>query len=504
MSTIPSFKGNEVTGIKRDEWMLPPSQRSGTDDSGRASPNFEVDFFSSLGRVKEQPERLQEKAKASTDAATGKLRPSEREINLQFKAGKALDEYDTPAPGTISEAKEFGSPGYQWRMMKLRRVHERATNEGRPLEDVALEQYNGLAAFEQAQAEQRWLQNGKGTSLHNSLPSSEGATTGIMLHDMPSSARTNRPSNGLQRPGPFRKPGSSSLLSSRTSTPVLSPAPVALQREQSSSSQASSQDHPQAHTPIPSVLDPIAVSTSASGQQPGEKFSRISPTELNKLRAKVMKAEMMKKPDAVKLRAEYDAACIASEPAGANEGGDKGDGFFSLNRQGHMQEVNENEDHPDQMTELRVLPTLDGQGRLYDVGPPNVSQEGGQSLPGNRRKKAKDVSGSIFSLCLTTLTPWCVSSYCLSGIPRQARLYRTAPRKETKRWLIWFALKCSLVDLMKERTQCWPEVSPVIRRSVPMQSIWMIMSTVSQHGERRARCSSVTLPSRTFPGLKRR
>lgn len=48
----------------------------------------------------------------------------------------SVDEY----PQEKSTVK-FGDAGSKWRMMKLKRIREQASDEGRPFEQVALERY---------------------------------------------------------------------------------------------------------------------------------------------------------------------------------------------------------------------------------------------------------------------------------------------------------------------------------------------------------------------------
>ena len=43
-----------------------------------------------------------------------------------------------------------GGPGSQWRMMKLRRVYETAEEEGKPVEEIAMDRFGSLEAFEEA------------------------------------------------------------------------------------------------------------------------------------------------------------------------------------------------------------------------------------------------------------------------------------------------------------------------------------------------------------------
>jgi hypothetical protein len=83
------------------------------------------------------------------------------------------------------------------------------------------------------------------------------------------------------------------------------------------------------------------------------------PADLNKLQAKVLRAKLMGAPNADELEREYENAKRSSE------------GF--VNAEGKK---------------LQVLPTLDGYGRLYDVGIGKLDGPGTQ-LPGNKKKKEK-------------------------------------------------------------------------------------------------------------------
>ena len=47
-------------------------------------------------------------------------------------------------------------------MMKLRRVYETAEEEGKPVEEVALERFSSLEAFEEAKEERRILDEREG------------------------------------------------------------------------------------------------------------------------------------------------------------------------------------------------------------------------------------------------------------------------------------------------------------------------------------------------------
>lgn len=81
----------------------------------------------------------------------------------------------------------------------------------------------------------------------------------------------------------------------------------------------------------------------------------LSPSSLNKLQAKVLRAKLMSAPNADSLEREYDEEVRKANTADTVED-----------------------------TEVAMLPTLDARGRLYDVG---QGKEDGPSMPGNRKKK---------------------------------------------------------------------------------------------------------------------
>lgn len=115
----------------------------------------------------------------------------------------------------------------------------------------------------------------------------------------------------------------------------------------------------QSHTPIPSVMTPSATSSSLT--------RALSPSSLNKLQAKVLRAKLMGMPDAEKLEKEYEVE--ARKVHGTEEGGVR--------------------------TKVEVLPTLDARGRMYDVG---HGKDDGQTQAGNRKKKEKVGSHNISHL----------------------------------------------------------------------------------------------------------
>ena len=127
---------------------------------------------------------------------------------------------------------------------------------------------------------------------------------------------------------------------------------------------------------------------------PSDGKPALDQTALNKMQAKVLKAEMMKTPNATALREEFEVESKRATEAAQRkqgQGGDSGDGYFGTNALGAVVDAGEENE-----TEVHVLPTLDGRGQLYDVGRgvPGDEAERLENLPGNRRKKKDKVSSS--------------------------------------------------------------------------------------------------------------
>ncbi len=266
------------------------------------------------------------------------------ELNTALKEGKSVDDI----PEAPKKAVVAGGPGSQWRMMKLRRVYETADEEGKSIEEVAIERFGSLEAFDEAKEERRILderegkrpsrgreQKGKGTA------SSEGERR-LMFTDL------STPSGGTSRSSSFRRPD---LERSGPSTPGLSEVPPK-RLEPSRLGQTTGTALAQVRTPVPSAITPSLTSTG--------KTRALSPSSLNKLQAKVLRAKLTNAPNAAELEKEYE-----QELKRAN-GEDVGDDNVR--------------------TRVEMLPTLDIHGRLYDVG---SGKGDGPLPPGNRRPKDK-------------------------------------------------------------------------------------------------------------------
>jgi hypothetical protein len=294
------------------------------------------------------------------------------ELNAQLLEGKNLDEYAAPA---APKATTPGGPGSQWRMMRLRRVFETAEEEGRPVEEIAVDRFGSLAAFEEAKEERRILDARDGRradrdrgrqpprpgpgSGANSGAGTPGSNVRYMFTDVGS--------GGSSRSASFRRPdvggssgGSATPNASGGRAPVMggrAPGPVRVPSTLG--------------TPVPSVMTPPAGLARVTTTTTARSKRALSPSSLNKLQAKVLRAKLMGAPDAGALEQEYENAM-----RGATGGGDDDD--------------DDDEEHV--TTKVEMLPTLDARGRLYDTG--KGRDDDVRRMPGNRKKKEEQVRRS--------------------------------------------------------------------------------------------------------------
>lgn len=262
-----------------------------------------------------------------------------------------MDRNSTPPP---QKANTPGGPGSQWRMMRLRRVYETSEEENKPIEEIAIDRFGSLEAFEEAKEERRILDEREGKrSERGRAPDRKGkgregeGARGFMFTDVGGSGASSRSSS-------FKRPGAAADLSTPSTPSPQSGIPPPQNRRLDSLRLPSQAASPlaQSHTPIPSVMTPVSSKTSRA----------LSPSSLNRLQAKVLRAKLMGMPDAETLEREYDEAVRNSSGNG------------SLVADGGVRK------------KVEVLPTLDARGKLYDVGHGKDDEE---TLPGNRKKKEK-------------------------------------------------------------------------------------------------------------------
>ena len=274
---------------------------------------------------------------------------SDRELNVDMRQGSSTEASAPPPPKSITP----GGPGSSWRMMRLRRVYETAEEENKPVEEVALERFGTIQAFEEAKEERRILDEREGRRSTQRTTNHEGRD-----RDVAGEKRftfTDVGVSGASSRSSFRRPTTADNSVPTTPSPAAGLAmPVADRRLDSLRlpSQAAS-PLAQSHTPIPSVMTPSAAAVSTT--------RAMSPSSLNKLQAQVLRARLMNAPNAAKLEEEYEE---------------------------QLRKVHGEPGEPIVRTKVEVLPTLDAHGRLYDVG---HGKDDAGPLPGNRKKKEKVV-----------------------------------------------------------------------------------------------------------------
>lgn len=266
-------------------------------------------------------------------------------------------------------------------MKKLQRVYETAKEDGKPVEEVALERYGSLEAFEEAKEERRALDEreqrrnsssgrsrpggsddpekdefGRDIRRRDDEPERQSREERLMFTDFNNSGASSRSSS-------FRRPGGSVPTTPSpgpsTATPLGNKRIDALKLP----TQAARSPLSMSHTP--SVMTP-----PVRPRDDGKKA--LSQTELNKLQAKVLRAKLMGSPDAEKLEKEYEEesrrASSGYVDAGSNDEPERDSRGRKIEKK------------------VEVLPTLDSRGRLYDIGSGGANDS---PLPGNRKKKDK-------------------------------------------------------------------------------------------------------------------
>lgn len=289
------------------------------------------------------------------------MKISSRELNTNLVQGIPLDQY----PHSASKPSTPGGPGSSWRMMKLQRVYETAEEEGKPVEEVALERYGSFEAFEEAKEERRILDEregkrstkGKSRDVRDRREGEDdkrGREQRWMFTDIGGSGASSRSQS-------FRRPGENQ---STPSTP--SPVPLADKRLGSLRAPPKGSPLSMSHSPIPSVMTPPSLSRAGtSGNSSGKK--PMSTEELNRMQARVLRAKLMGDPNAETLEKEYENE-VRRAAGGTPDGEEQGE---EAGRREHVE----------------MLPTLDARGRLYDIGAGDSSSQ--PAAPGNRRKKAE-------------------------------------------------------------------------------------------------------------------
>ena len=218
------------------------------DDWMKAPSSMDVDY---VQRKKREEKTTYVKASAETQHA---LKIHHAELNhhladLNEDQGTIADE---SAQRQVSY--KFGDAGAQWRMTKLKGIYRAAEETRRSVEDIAMEKYGDLRDFDEAREEEIELDRRK---MYGQDYVGKEKPSGELYEERRLNAGVHRPSRDHEE-----------------------------------------EDLPQGEV----VPDP----------QPTANTVMLSQTELNRLKAQMMKAKMKKASNAAQLEAEYNAALTNS------------------------------------------------------------------------------------------------------------------------------------------------------------------------------------------------
>ncbi|KAE8157620.1 CwfJ C-terminus 1-domain-containing protein-like protein [Aspergillus tamarii] len=131
----------EPTRLKRDAWMEAPSA-------------LDIDYVH-----RRDTTRLEEEPKPKMLQADFELKIHDRELNQHLhdlKDGKALEEIqEEQAQHDVDYT--FGDSGSQWRMTKLNAVYREAEENGKSVDEIAIERFGDLRSFDDAREEEAEL-----------------------------------------------------------------------------------------------------------------------------------------------------------------------------------------------------------------------------------------------------------------------------------------------------------------------------------------------------------
>ncbi|KAF2221139.1 putative cell cycle control protein [Elsinoe ampelina] len=228
---------------QRDSWMQAPS-------------TLDVDYLQRSGRHKSPPSQFV----TAKESHGKKIHAHEME---QLMRDLEDDEEEDPnfkdEPAQHEVLYTFGDSGSQWRMTKLKAVYRQAKDEGRPVDEVALDRYGDLRDFDDAREEEREL--------------------------------SRRDTYGKDYVG-LEKPSGEFFQERKLAAGI---------REQHDKAPQNDRALPEQGKELSTEPQP----------PPGSKI-QLDQTALNKLKAKMMKAKLRKDPSAADLEAEYNAAVAAS------------------------------------------------------------------------------------------------------------------------------------------------------------------------------------------------
>ncbi|KAI8598468.1 CwfJ C-terminus 1-domain-containing protein-like protein [Dissophora ornata] len=284
----------ENDGPKRDSWMM--------DDSGMD--------FGLMGALK-----VKKPKEDKPDPE--KLHISSRELNVHLKAGLHVDQY----PENNKPSYTIGDAGSSWRMTKLKRVMETAAEEGVSPAVIGVERYGSIEKFNEAMEERRELdrraskkkdrRSDRGDSgRDNKRSDKRDYRRDDSKDDRSRNDNDRRRDDDDSRRGRDDRPSKSGRLSefsSAASSPFQRPMDEEERLEKGlarrNREKEREKDQEKRFTPIPS---PFA--THVSSPIPHATEPTMTPGQLNKLKAKAIRAKMLGTPDAEALEKEYEQA----------------------------------------------------------------------------------------------------------------------------------------------------------------------------------------------------
>jgi hypothetical protein len=219
------------------------------DDWMKAPSSMDVDY---VQRKKREEKTTYVKASAEKQHA---LKIHHAELNHHLADVNEDQDKVAEEPAQREVNYTFGDMGAQWRMTKLKGIYRAAEESGRSVEDVAMEKYGDLRDFDEAREEEIELDRRK---MYGQDYVGKEKPSGELFEERRLKAGIHRPSRDHQK----------------------------------------EQNLPQGEV----VPDP----------RPTTNTVALSQTELNRLKAQMMKAKMKKAPNAAELEAEYNAALINS------------------------------------------------------------------------------------------------------------------------------------------------------------------------------------------------
>ncbi|KAI7365264.1 hypothetical protein KC354_g5017 [Hortaea werneckii] len=235
--------------VQRDAWMQEPS-------------GLDVDYVQARKKEGEPPKSQFVGAKADHEFRVQTAEVNQHLADLQ----RDFDDDDTEDPEKV-DAQEpaqhqvsytFGDAGSSWRMTKLKNVYRHAEDSGQDVEDVALERYGDLRAFDDAREEEMEVDRRK---MYGKDYVGKEKPSGELFQERKMKAGIRRDEKGGEESkGVERLP---------------------------------SQGEKMEEQPAPATTAPL------------------DATSLNKLKAQMMKAKLKNDPNAGQLEEEYNRAAAA-------------------------------------------------------------------------------------------------------------------------------------------------------------------------------------------------